>query len=191
MADYVINWDTNPSVGDSQIYDGRMWTWDGQKWTLSGSSAYVSVPGPTGAQGPRGVPGRGVIGEKGNPGDEGPQGPAGIGLNFKGSFESIDDLPNDAAIGDAYVVPIVEGTTYFWGEVTDENGVVELKWINLGPIQGPRGLKGAPGDDGEDGAQGIPGETVMESVVAAPVFKTERGHLYIDNLNIVYVSTGY
>jgi hypothetical protein len=76
-------------------------------------------------------------------GPEGPRGPKGDSaqpLNFKGTKESITELPAEAAIGDAYTV----GTEVY---VFSNDSI----WINIGSIQGPQGEKGLQGEQGPKG----------------------------------------
>lgn len=69
---------------------------------------YVDLKGEKGDTGERGLKGdqgpKGDKGDKGDPGPQGPQGEVGAGLNILGSFDSVDELPETANIGDAYLV---------------------------------------------------------------------------------------
>lgn len=68
----------------------------------------------------------------------GEQGEVGKGIDILGEFDSVDDLPQTANPGDAYVI---KGLLYIWS--AQKNG-----WGDGVPIQGEQGL---PGKDGEDG----------------------------------------
>lgn len=63
-------------------------------------------------------------GEKGEPGKDGADGTS---INIKGSVSSVEELPESANIGDAYVV---NGDLYVWDGLT---------WNNVGGIKGPTG----------------------------------------------------
>lgn len=63
-------------------------------------------------------------GEKGEPGKDGADGTS---INIKGSVSSVEELPESANIGDAYVV---NGDLYVWDGLT---------WNNIGGIKGPAG----------------------------------------------------
>lgn len=63
-------------------------------------------------------------GEKGEPGKDGADGTS---INIKGSVSSVEELPQSANIGDAYVV---NGDLYVWDGLT---------WNNVGGIKGPAG----------------------------------------------------
>lgn len=63
-------------------------------------------------------------GEKGEPGKDGADGTS---INIKGSVSSVEELPESANIGDAYVV---NGDLYVWDGLT---------WNNVGGIKGPAG----------------------------------------------------
>lgn len=103
-------------------------------------------PGTQGPQGPQGDPGtqgpQGPAGVDGAPGEPGPQGTAGTGIQFKGSVATSNDLPSDAADGDAY---LTEDDDHLW----IWNG---SEWTDGGNIQGPPGAAGAAGQDGTRGS---------------------------------------
>ncbi|KRN01055.1 hypothetical protein FD13_GL001456 [Levilactobacillus senmaizukei DSM 21775 = NBRC 103853] len=89
---------------------------------------------------------KGPKGDRGDKGDQGVAGPAGApGTSVKvlGSFDSTDSLPMNAKAGDGYFVG------------TDLNVFDGSKWVDVGPIRGP---KGEPGEKGIAGSDGIPGE---------------------------------
>lgn len=194
MADYVINWPTNPSADDGTdkvIYDDRLWQWDGDKWVLQGSAAFIPVKGDEGEKGDVGETGpQGQIGPAGLQGVQGIQGPAGTGLNFLGVKENVQALPDTADnYGDSWVIENPSGydepRVYTWGETqSGPDG-----WIDMGPIVGAQGIPGTAGKDGLQGPKGDPGEVKVVEVTGAPA-KGPRGRLYIDNNNMLYVTTG-
>lgn len=94
----------------------------------------------------------GLQGKEGNPG---PEGQPGKSINILGHYDTMALLAAahpTGALGDGYLVGT--GTTprdlAIWS--TEEGG----KWINVGLIQGPRGIQGEPGPIGV-GKQGIRG----------------------------------
>jgi hypothetical protein len=153
--------------------------------------------GPAGGVGPQGEPGPG--GATGSPGPAGPtgapgpvgpqgvpglQGPAGLGITYKSTVATVDDLPLTAVQGDLYVV---ETPLPAHGWVWDE---AEQAWVDAGPVQGPQGVpgevgpegavgpvgpagpvgpEGAVGPAGAQGPQGDPGPAGADSVVPGPV----------------------
>lgn len=85
------------------------------------------VPGQDGAEGPRGQ-----IGPRGLPGADG------TSVAILGALDTAADLPATGARGDGW---LIGGDLYVWAENTSS-------WVNVGPIQGP---KGDPGDTGPAG----------------------------------------
>ena len=69
----------------------------------------------------------------------GEQGEVGKGIDILGEFDSVDDLPQTANPGDAYVI---KGLLYIWS--TQKNG-----WGDGVPIRGEQGLPGKDGIDGQ------------------------------------------
>ena len=187
MAEYSFTWPSNPSENDTVIYDDRLWIFDGTKWVLQGSAAFVPVKGDKGLTGDTGPAGpQGPIGAQGIQGDQGIQGPAGTGLNFKGYLAAVGNLPaNGNTEGDAYVVG-TSGTTEVYAWLDDNGG---LAWVNLGPISGPTGAPGQDGQDGSPGEQGPQGEVRVKDTIGAPV-RGDRGEMFIDQNNVIYVTTG-
>lgn len=125
----------------------------------TGATGAQGMPGIQGPAGPKGDPGiqgergiqgiPGATGPQGLPGETGPKGDVGAGLNIKGTYATVGELPASGAEGDGY---IINGDLYVWDGTT---------WINSGRIQGPQGdqgpmgLTGPKGDPGVDGADGI------------------------------------
>jgi hypothetical protein len=106
--------------------------------------------GPTGAEGSTGP--TGPVGDTGSAGPTGPQGEDGVAVNLKGQVATVEDLPETAAIGDAYIVE-ADGELYVWDENT-------LTWASIGSILGPTGPTGATGpSDGPTGPTGPTGAT--------------------------------
>lgn len=60
-------------------------------------------------------------------------GPPGAGIAFHGEKNTVDDLPDDAIAGDGW---LIDGDLHVWSG---------HRWVNAGPIRGPRGF---PGDRG-------------------------------------------
>ncbi|HFL2415210.1 TPA: BppU family phage baseplate upper protein [Clostridioides difficile] len=63
---------------------------------------------------------------------KGDKGDIGSGLEIKGSFDTVNELPSEGIIGDAY---LVQQHLYVWDNIK--------KWIDCGIIQGPPGKDGA------------------------------------------------
>jgi hypothetical protein len=120
-----------------------------------GADGAVGPVGPSGVEGPAGVKGdQGIQGEPGIQGIQGEQGPAGLGITFKGSIPTVDDLPDGAEQGDLYVVETpAPATAWVWDEA-------EAAYVDGGPVQGPQGIQGQqgiPGVQGPAGNDGAPG----------------------------------
>ena len=139
--------------------DGMLW-WSNKNgqmfiWFDDGNTAQwvsATVRGATGADGPPGPIGpQGIKGDTGSQGPLGPVGPAGTGINMKGQVADPGALPGGASQGDAWTC-VSDGNLYVW------NGTV---WVNVGPMQGPKGDTGATGATGAastvPGPQGIQG----------------------------------
>lgn len=120
-----------------------------------GDTGELGPEGPAGPEGPQGDTGpigpEGPQGPQGHPGEDGKDG---TGVEILGDLASEADLPDSGVEGDAY---LIDGDLHVWD-------VIDSAWVNVGPIQGPRGLQGPAGADGTDGAagdqgpQGVPGE---------------------------------
>lgn len=127
---------------------------------LRGPQGKTGRTGPQGPRGPKGDKGdKGETGKTGPVGARGPQGPPGVDgndgrdgrdgvpLRVKGTVSSMDALPADAQVGDAYQLPdgrVVQRLETGWGEPVE--------------FQGPRGPKGDRGEQGLRGQKGNPGE---------------------------------
>lgn len=72
----------------------------------------------------------------------GPRGAPGPGLNIKGSFETVGELPAQGASGDGY---LIAGNLWVW---------TGAEWENVGNVQGPAGPAGPVGPTGETGGVG-------------------------------------
>lgn len=127
-------------------------------FTAEQLSALRGARGEPGPQGPKGDPGStGERGEQGLRGEMGPQGPQGSpGRDFQvlGQYGSIQELSQAVpapAPGDAYAVGAQPPySIHIW----DGTG---SRWVDNGPIQGPKGDKDDKGEAGERGPQGAQG----------------------------------
>jgi len=134
--------------------------------TIEGEVVYGG-PGPMGPPGKDGSPG--PAGPPGSPGEQGimgPPGEPGIGLVFRDSVPTYDDLPNTANVGDAYFVDD-EGLLYIWG---DSGFPPQGMGANIRGPQGLQGIQGEPGQAGSPGPQGPPGadgNTILYSTFGA------------------------
>lgn len=144
----TINFPLNPLINQTYSFGGSTWKWDGIVWNLQRSDS--GPTGPTGIQGPTGATGAAGL--------RGPTGPAGSGLNIIGSYNSIYELPIIGNFGDAY---LVNGYLYIWDSVN-------LRWKNVGLIQGPTGSGGVQGATGSTGPTGAQGPTGPVSQIPGP-----------------------
>lgn len=136
-----------PNVSDAWLINGDFWFWTGYDWINAGR-----VQGPVGPEGPQGE--RGMVGP---------------GLTIKGSYETVEMLPDTYNTpGDAYMVgPYL----YTWGDNS---------WNNAGQIKGPKGDTGPKGEDGLDGLDGEVGPALnikgsVANIVDLPDAGNERG----------------
>lgn len=110
----------NPVGGDMYLcsVDGNLWRHNGTDWGVA------PIANLRGIQGPRG--------ERGEPGSS---------VNIRsGNFRSSTDLPDDAHVGDGY---LINGELWVKSDVhTEHKG-----FINVGRIQGPRGTQIHRGGD--------------------------------------------
>jgi hypothetical protein len=94
-------------------------------------------------------------------GIQGEQGAPGLGITYKGTVATVDELPATAAQGDLYVVETpTPASSWIW-DATD------AAFVEGGPVQGPQGIAGEQGvagpagpagADGVAGAQGVAGQ---------------------------------
>ena len=118
-----------------------------------GAVGTQGVAGPVGPAGPQGA--TGAAGQQGPTGAQGAQGPQGLkgdigeGLHVTGSVAEAADLPDDAEVGDAYIVT-ADGHLHVW----DGEG-----WVDAGPVRGPQGAQGVAGPQGVQGPAGSAGPT--------------------------------
>ena len=113
----------------------------------SGSAGAAGPVGPSGPVGPQGIPGI--------------QGPAGLGITYKSTVATVDDLPATAAQGDLYVV---ETPLPAHGWVWDAD---DSAWVDAGPVQGPQGVVGPVGPVGPAGEVGATGAAGAPGVAGA------------------------
>lgn len=123
--------------------------WDGDKLTVNGVTS-PSLRGPRGKQGEQGEQGK--QGLKGDRGEKGDPGKDGTGFTLLGTVESPESLPVAKTAGEAWLVKSTNDVHVWSGS----------QWVNVGPIQGPKG------DPGEPGEPGKPGEGVSVEVEESP-----------------------
>ena len=119
---------------------------------LKGDKGDTGAPGATGPQGPAGAKGdtgapSTIAGPKGDTGLTGDKGADGTSINIIGTLVSSADLPASGEKGDAYSIT---GNLWVWAGT---------EWVDVGPIQGPKGDTGATGPKGDTGPQGSAGTT--------------------------------
>ena len=117
------------------------------------------VPGVDGAVGPAGAKGDpGIQGEQGLQGIQGEQGAPGLGITYKGTVATVDDLPATATQGDLYVVETpTPASSWIWDDT-------EQAFIEGGPVQGPQGIQGEQGVAGPAGPAGADGPAGTQGV---------------------------
>lgn len=105
--------------------------------------------GPKGDTGPQGP-----VGLKGDTGPRGLPGEARAPYTIVDNLTTADDLPgvNSAKAEEAYTVDMPDGSKHLW-----VFSPVQVKWLDTGPISGPRGAQGPKGDKGDAGAAGAQG----------------------------------
>lgn len=133
---------------------------------------------PAGPQGPQGPPGA-----AGSPGPAGPQGPAGAdgargpqglpgrdgkdgaGVTIRGTVPTATSLPATATAGDMYIA-VDTGHGHTWDGT---------RWVDVGPIRGPRGDTGPQGADGPQGPAGPQGADGPQGPAGAQGVKGDTG----------------
>jgi hypothetical protein len=139
------------SAGDGYIDEssGDIYTWDpvGTTWTDGGR--IVGDTGPTGPDGDTGL--QGEQGSEGPTGPEGPKGDAGPAFTIQGSVTAAGDLPVTGAASDGWYNE-ADGHLYTWSQSSGT-------WVDVGLIQGPRGLQGVAGSQGPYGPTGATGRS--------------------------------
>lgn len=114
---------TNPLGGDLYLSktDGNLWKHNGTDWGVEPIASLKGVAGPRG--------------ERGEPGSS---------VNIRsGNFKSANELPDDAHVGDGY---LINGELWVKSDQpTDHKG-----FVNVGRIQGPRGSQYYAGEDIND-----------------------------------------
>lgn len=126
---------------------------------VQGIQGERGIQGEQGPQGPAGEPGergpQGPQGEKGEPGPQGPAGADGRSFTVLARYDTLENLQSahpTGSPGDAYAVgTAAQNTIYIW----QEDGA---QWQELGPLQGPQGIRGETGPQGPQGEQGLQGE---------------------------------
>ena len=149
----------DPGDGYIDQSTGKIYTWDPDtsQWVDGGR-----IVGPTGPTGPQGY--QGLVGEAGPTGPEGPQGDAGPAMNIVGSVTGANSLPATGSASEGYYNE-ANGHLYTWDQA---NG----QWIDVGQIQGPRGIQGVQGVQGPTGPTGVAGAA---STVMGPTGPTGSG----------------
>jgi hypothetical protein len=143
-----------------------------------GSVGPAGPAGPAGEPGPQGIQGAtGPAGPQGIQGEQGLQGPAGLGISFKGTVMTFEELPATAQTGDMYSVQTPEPAT---GYVYD---AAIPAWVDTGPIQGPQGVQGP---------QGLPGQDLTEGAYLPLAGGTMTGTINVPNgINAINTASGF
>lgn len=118
-----------------------------------GEQGEIGPQGPRGLKGDKGEVGpQGPIGPQGDKGDKGDKGERGADGTIARPIDKVSaesELPASGNIGDAY---FVGEDVYIWAPLKE-------KFLNVGPMKGPKGDPGPQGEKGDPGIPGIQGET--------------------------------
>jgi hypothetical protein len=128
-----------------------------------GDTGPQGLQGPIGHEGPAGA--TGPQGPKGDTGATGPKGADGSGVTIRGTVPTSTDLPASGAPGDMY---IADDTSHGW----TWDGA---KWIDVGPIRGPKGDQGIAGPQGIQGPKGDTGAQGPEGPQGPAGAKGDKG----------------
>lgn len=104
--------------------------------------------GDTGPQGPQGVQGpKGDTGATGAQGPKGEDGADGRSFTIEDVFDTLAELRAAYPTGNEYAYQVIAENReiFIWSEV-------DLDWVSLGALQGPKGDTGAAGPKGDTGA---------------------------------------
>lgn len=144
---------------------------DRKTFTSLGKFGAKGDKGDIGPAGPKGE-----VGPKGEQGLKGDKGESGTSFKIVGQVDSITDLPVATTVG--------VGTAYFVGVSTPRdvyavvNQNTEIKWVNQGALQGPKGEVGPQGPQGEVGPQGPQGEKGEKGDIGPAGKDGKLQHLY-------------
>ncbi len=134
---------------------------------IKGDDGDEGPTGPTGSQGTTGGAGpQGIQGAIGPDGLIGAQGPAGLGIDIVGTDTVANvKLKPSTHPGESWLVSDGgldgDGLNVRAGDVLRATG---SKWINIGPIQGPKGDQGITGTTGSQGIQGADGTQGVQGI---------------------------
>jgi hypothetical protein len=92
-----------------------------------------------------------IASNHGPPGPPGPQGAMGVGFNFRGTVATAYQLPNNANVGDVWIVEETDESWYWNGS----------HWVSMGFL--PPGPQGEIGPVGPTGPVGPPGAAAFTS----------------------------
>jgi hypothetical protein len=172
----AFNLPTTGAVGDALITSdtGHLWVWDNNSLTfidvgkivgpqgeqgIQGVQGEQGIQGDTGIQGIQGLKGdQGIQGAKGDQGIQGNQGIQGVAgakgdtgsaLTIQGTKPTYLNLPETGITGQGW---ITSNTGHCW--VWDG---INLLWVDIGRIVGPKGDTGEQGVQGNQGVQGQQG----------------------------------
>ena len=184
--------------GDTYIIARDMLVWDGTRWSEvgqvgpTGTSAYQAAvaAGFVGSESVWLASLKGDRGEKGETGETGAKGDGADALRVKGELTTEEDLPEDAVVGDSYIVrgnmfALSTGGWIDLGRFTGMNayqlavqegfiGGIDAWLLSLKGTNGTNGRDGTNGDNGEDGKDGTNG-TDGEDGASAYAIAVENG----------------
>jgi hypothetical protein len=93
-----------------------------------------------------------------------------LGITYKGTVDTVDELPATATQGDLYVVETpTPATAWVWDDT-------DVAWIDAGPVQGPQGVEGPQGPVGPAGDPAeLPADVVFLAAEQTLTNKTLTG----------------
>lgn len=136
--------------------------WNDDKLVINGVES-PSLRGPRGYKGSTGD--AGPKGDKGDPGVQGPPGKDGTGFTLLGTVDTPEALPTAKTAGEAWLVKSTNDVHVWSGS----------QWVNVGPIQGPKGDKGDPG---ATGVGVTAGKVVTTTIQGMKLTATQFGELW-------------
>lgn len=111
-------------------------------------------------------------------GEQGEKGDIGAGIKILGKKTQQSELPESGTIGDGYMI----GTDFWVYDGTE--------YVNVGPIQGPRGLQGLRGIQGLKGEKGDPGDEGKQGEQGTIIIILNRDPSPVDGrINDYFMST--
>lgn len=112
---------------------------------------------------------------------KGEQGEQGNGLEIKGVVNNVSELPDNAEVGDIWLIPVeIGGEPNEWGITeSDSTGSMYIwngsDWEYIGTLKGEKGDKGEDGPKGDKGDKGDKGNQGERGLIGATGPKGDKG----------------